>query len=84
MGEADSYGPSWKIVATTIFTIMLAIIGYYLGDTLTTLRTDIKDLRLTLSAHSLVEARVESIDRQNVDQEQRLRELERKLWGSQH
>ena len=74
---------SWQVVAIGACGIVLSGGGYIIGDTLTDLRTEIRDVRQTLDQRSSIPPRLESVERQADDQERRLREVEIRL-GHQH
>ena len=76
--EAEDTGPTWRLVAIGACSLILAIGGYVVGDTLTGLRTELKEVRQVLDSRSSLAPRLDSLERQSDDQERRIREVE--IW----
>lgn len=75
--------PSWRVVAIGACSLVLASGGYLVGDTLTGLRAELKDVRQIMDSRSSLAPRLETVERQTGDQERRLREVEIRL-GAKH
>lgn len=71
---------SWRVVAVGACSFILTGGSYLIGDTLSTLRADLKEVRTILDQRASVPTRLESIERQTDDQERRLRNLEERSW----
>ena len=73
-------GPSWRMVAVGACVLILSGGGYLIGDTLSSLRQELKDVRTILDQRSGLPTRVDTIERETHDQEQRLRAIEKQVW----
>lgn len=70
---------SWRVVAVGACSLILTGGSYLVGDTLSSLRVELKEVRTILDQRSSLPPRLESIERQTDDQEKRLREVEIRL-----
>ena len=73
-------GPSWKSVALGALAIIIPIGGYVVGDTLTRIQTDQREIRAVLDARSGIPQKLEHLEERHRDFEQRIRELEKDSW----
>jgi hypothetical protein len=82
--EAEGNGPTWRTLAYLFGGLVLSGGGYLVGDTLTILRAELKDVRNTLDSRAGLASRIDHLERQADDQEGRLRALERNDWRRLH
>ena len=79
MGETDN-GPTWRTLAYALGGLVLSGGGYLIGDTLTNLRAELKDVRTIVESRAGLAPRLDRLERQADDQETRLRTIERGTW----
>lgn len=75
----DDNGPTWRIVAYGLGGFVLSGGGYLVGDTLSSLRDELKQVRATLESRASLAPRLDSVEKQGDDHERRLREVEIRL-----
>ena len=77
-------GPSWKAIAYGLGTLVLATSGYLIGDTLTSLRHDLREVRATLDARASLPPRLETlertVERKHEQYDSKFSDLERRAW----
>ena len=73
-------GPSWKSVALGALAIIIPIGGYVVGDTLTRIQADQREIRTILESRASLSPRLQRVGESHRDFEQRIRELERDAW----
>lgn len=81
--EAALVAP-WRLVALVTGSLVLSLSGYVVGDTVTSIKDELNKIRAVLDSRAGLASRVESVERETLDQEHRLREIERRVWGSTH
>lgn len=79
MSDDEANGPSWRIMVYSFGGLVLSGGGYLVGDTLTNLRTELKEVRSVLESRASLAPRLDSVERQTDDHERRLREVEIRL-----
>jgi len=70
---------SWKVVAVGACSLVLTGGSYLVGDTLSSIRTELKDVRSILDQRSGLSPRLESAERKNADLERKSDDLDRRL-----
>lgn len=73
-------GPTWRNLAVGAGTVVLAISGYLLGDTLTSIRQEFRDIRAGNEARASLPARVDALERRHDSMEKHIRDLEQNQW----
>ena len=74
--ETEDTGPTWRLVALGACAIILTLGSYVVGDTLTNIHIELKNIQQIIDSRSSLAPRLDSIERQTNDQEKRLREVE--------
>jgi hypothetical protein len=78
--ETEQVGPTWQNIAMGCAVLLVTVGGYIIGDTLTSIRQELRDVRASLGDHSRMAARLDAIETRTADQEERLRYVEREQW----
>ena len=77
-------GPTWQSVAYGTGTLVLAFGGYFIGDTLTVLRHEIRELRQEVRAYAVLESRLSAVEREHAESRETIRKLEEESWKHNH